>query len=1120
MNSVANSANQQSEPTTETIERFHSLASGQYWRAINDVQGHPITTGDVLLIESIKWVDNIQHTIILRTHPDLYGRYVEFVKPSGEKSRGTFKHHKFLTADFVRDFEFEPDYQRIRTAEMAAVNAEVAKHQQLLIDAQTNPEILNNVVANELAKEVKETQANSNLPVASASLEYSPETIAMVSGSVANAIGTGITESRIQEMKAAANREIKIAKIQAGWMRNQTELISKTIQKLTPYFHEQAAASLAQNEGVMSHIEKLLKGIESLDLYIGKSVSVVNYKKGKSAPAEIKLTICQKKLYMDEELAVWADVDHWFDFSSINHFFETLATEDGLLNQVFPTERCILVMATNNRYIDYGDRHTNQIYNQINKNVLLAVRDGENIYTVQSPVESHMRTGRLFPSKSDQDSIFRGFDGEAIKFTDLDYTGALESHEAYALHYKRFLILICGLDHRENLFGDFYAGPKSLDFVSMAFQEEHFLFLHDDDGEGLFGHVNKPPLESFIAAKNNILQSGSRVLCYWRTLMNSDTAPGAVKYRESYRSGERARDEWVYKPDDQFNLCIARKKGKDIVVDVPVRGYSWSINADREFNCLVNLSAFKGDGTGYLCLDDVDPDDLQWYINARHVRGDFLRYMQIFKSAVKTLRAERELEKPSREWLASALLQGKIVTSHTEALDIVNRAVISWRATNRGLELPSVTRLQEAGKQWKELLELMYQLAGNAERQLDSILAFCEQNGLRVLRVVIGARSKLQVYAEPSVAELDDRVEPFNWVHKITLKSSRKGISEASRKWVAMPKTEPSETILFENKEQVSQWVNKKSAFKSPAQKVAVLAIPELFKARTKRILNAEKKPDRTEILSQRFLAKRELISPIGRVRTPSLVLPFATFVNASNEIRYVCAVCETVPALLLSKLEGGAAQEFTESFTSPFANKASARNRLKNPVVWTLDTFYPYELDFENEFFFDLTGRWSGSLSDAKPKADKSLDKWFENAVQTSNRLSASIYLPTDVGTKDRLNIDTLFNIVRPVNFDPVVVKFSSLSIREVDGKSASGSFKWADIYPYVEGKRKYLEDRSLLKPNVGSVHFSGHSAYFDNLQAAMDALKDSILHDEADTLSKYVLPPLDGGVRYNLKP
>ncbi len=100
------------------------------------------------------------------------------------------------------------------------------------------------------------------------------------------------------------------------------------------------------------------------------------------------------------------------------------------------------------------------------------VRDGERLFQVYSGVESHLGAHTLFPTTDEQGNIFRGIDGSQVTFNDVSYTDKLKAHEMVALHYYRFLILCCGLDHRLKLFGEFYDPQDRLSFVSMAFRGE------------------------------------------------------------------------------------------------------------------------------------------------------------------------------------------------------------------------------------------------------------------------------------------------------------------------------------------------------------------------------------------------------------------------------------------------------------------------------------------------------------------------------------------------------------------------------------------------------------------------------------------------------------------------
>ena len=58
---------------------------------------------------------------------------------------------------------------------------------------------------------------------------------------------------------------------------------------------------------------------------------------------------------MDEELAVYLDLGDWFDFTKADLFDQALQKHPGLIEQIFPTQRCVLVMAVTRRHVSYQD---------------------------------------------------------------------------------------------------------------------------------------------------------------------------------------------------------------------------------------------------------------------------------------------------------------------------------------------------------------------------------------------------------------------------------------------------------------------------------------------------------------------------------------------------------------------------------------------------------------------------------------------------------------------------------------------------------------------------------------------------------------------------------------------
>ncbi len=1009
-------------PDVKRIARFQSLQSGQYWRAQRTIVEEGIDEGTVLLIQSIRWIDDAPHTIILRPHPSKIGQrvYLDIPQDNGSTRRSYFVYdeHRFLLNDFLSAFEFEPDHQRIRGNEVRGVQNRINTLQAELLETQSNPVLLANVVeaglreqdekaAEKAAERGDDEDASGELGEAALpAVAPMPGTsiASLATATVADAMGAGITSEGIAAMKEAANREHQIATIKAQWIRGKTTAIAEAIKQMTPYYEEQAAAALAQTEDVRSYVDKLLEGIESLDLYVGKDVEVNTIREGKPADDGVPLTFVQRKLLMDEELAVWVDLNEWFDFSKENLFFEALRRHDGLVHQIFPTERCVLVMATTRRHIDYGDKWTNMTRNQENRKVFLLIRNGMNIHQVFSPVESHLGTARLFPTKDDQERIFRGLDGSQIKFEDVAYTDKVQEHDRFALHYKRFLLLAAGLDHRLQLFGRFYEGPPSFAFVSMDFQERNCRFLCDDDESTMLQGGERASVSQWIDEKNGYLRSGSRVLCNWLDLMNPDTAPGACKRNsQSGRGFDRN-----YSAKNAASVAVAYKDKDDLCVDVEVSGYSYSSHSDRTFNCKVNLSKFQNSHWDYtdppfLCLDAVEPEDLHWYIHHRGSRSNHLSYIRFFKQALKFIERERTDEQDTRQRLGQALADGNIAEP-SERESIIGQAVIAWRAANRGKPLPRFDG-ESAPAAWKSLLDQMYMLAGEGKRRISEVESFVREIGLMPLRLVLSGGAKLVVYAAPRPEECDDRLEPHAWVHRITIEHGKTRYSEKSRRWASLPQQAASETTLHQW-EGAGDWSNRVSAFPSYERKAEVMAEAGRFAAKLKRFTTKMSPGQHLLEFEDWDSVRREINNKSQYVQNPSLVIPFGlVHYPRSKEVRYLCVGIHNAHALLA--------------------------RLAPNEMAWSLMET-PVSLSGSTHGAYAHAGIGIGvSTADGKTHSPLLAD-WFDNWRESSKDHARAWLADGALEANGRLTLDALLGIELPEGYEPVRVREVKLTGEE----------------------------------------------------------------------------------------
>lgn len=731
------------DENTTRIERFQSLSAGQYWRAKENLEPNDDTwdtpRGTVLLLESIKWVDDIPHTIVLLDHPS---------KQRPGYSRGT---QSYLTEDFLSKFEYEPDAEAIRAAEISDIQRKVMAIQQDMMDVQSNPARLAEIVTERMGDEPAMLALPNNIDP----------------NSVVGAMSLVATQGSIATLKAHAMREHKAATVTATWIKEKSGEISDAIVSMTPYFEEKAAAALACTEDVRTQVDKIMRGIETLDLYVGTGVHVEMIVEGEPAPEQEPLTLMQRKLYMDEELAVFADVDEYFDFHNKDEFFAALKERPALLDQILPAPRSVVIMAVSRRIRDYGEVFTNAAFNRENAKVFLLVRNGQNVHVVYSPVETHTDANTLFPLRGETDKCFTGYDGSQITFRDLDYTAKLARHESMALHYKRFLVLLCGLDHRLKLFGDFYEGQQSLNFISQEFQQKYFRFAEDADNSLLLsGWTTEEPVLEWMVRMNKGLQSGSRVACYWPILATPNSAPGAFTSGDAYRRARLKSD---------FDICIAYRNGEHLYVDMAISGRT------RQ-SAKVRVTPGQNNG-GYLVLDMIDPTLLHRYIHDRQSRPDHLFYITTFKRAMAAVEADRILESDMRDRMAQAITAGGLPVD--DIPNVVSRTIANWRAAHRGAALPSFIDGQ-APAEWKAILNHLWLAAGLAEQQANAIQAHLSGLGMTVLRVSMKGTGNLVAYVAPSDADIDEVNFIHPWVKRIPVTIRKKTVSTLPHTWVVL----------------------------------------------------------------------------------------------------------------------------------------------------------------------------------------------------------------------------------------------------------------------------------------------------------------------------------------------
>lgn len=787
----------------ERLQSHDVLSPGYYWRAKESIKRKHkhwdhmetlVEAGDIHLLLDVIDFENTPHTVELLEHPAhgtgtiklLIPEFLEKMEPvyDAEAVRAREQQDIMNDVDAIQKDMAKGELNPLALPGVQdAVSAELQKFESQIVAEHANEQRQSKGRSQDLGKMLRRAarrSAEAGNPLAVQSVPFSDQ--------VSDMIGGGITEDGVRELTMEARRRQVIATAASTYLSNAAESMGSKLKSLAPFFGERAQVAIARSRKAINLAKSLATGLKSLNLYTGAGVDVFTIREGESAPSSSPLTLLQAKRYMAEELAVHVDVSDNFDYASIQGFYDELAKNDVLLDQLMPFPRCVLSVATTRFDVNYSDRmgaYDKAMRDIENKRVFLLVRNGGNVHVVFSGEPSHEAAARLFPSDEDLNKPFRGQDGSRIGLKDIEFSAATERFEDVALHYRRFLILLCGLDHRTKLFGEFYPLERAMEFMNGTFQATYFNFIEDAAVNRLLGQ-NLVPVEQWLHVNNQSVQSGSRIVI----------TSGARNYAPlaKIRSLEIARRE--------FNKShIVSREGKFLYIEVAGVNRYGRNNGEVNLKVWLNKPSVNGAGRSedaskwFFCLDQAEPEELRRYVYDRHSRSHSVEWLRVFKSAIRELEVDLAAEHELREYLrTTALAHGALESGSAQSA--IQKAISTWRAARRGQPAPAVSD----GKQVNELLHLMYpsvRLVEGADAMLD---AFVTAQGLVPLKIARSGKNRLVLYvpaSEEDKAQFALGVQ-WGWVKRILLEIKRTKVSPLSDSlvWLKRGTVDPTEEVV------------------------------------------------------------------------------------------------------------------------------------------------------------------------------------------------------------------------------------------------------------------------------------------------------------------------------------
>ncbi|MDK9789982.1 hypothetical protein [Vibrio sp. D431a] len=1028
-----------SNPKTEKIEKVVTLKAGEYWKAIATDESKGIESGEILLLSKIGYVDDEPHSITVLLHPSK--------QPTADNHRELTS--KFLTQDFISLFEHvDLNFARAeRDRSLDAIRLELTEAQKELTDATSDESTLDRYILRDLPTD----ELEKNLPVIREALPTNlPQAIA--SQQITDLMVTNLSEKGVENIINAMSHHQDIASRRIAWITSQTSKFTAIASKMTPFIKEKTLQPIAQQQDVYDQIKELKKGIANLGLYTLKGVEIKTLRKGKSAPKTEKLTVYQRPLFMDEEAAVWVDIEEDFDFRSRDEFFNALKENDSLMNQIFPTERCVLGVSTTRRRIDYEGCTYEEIENASAENarLFLLIRDGENVHFVESKRGDLEFKTHLFPSTDDLEAPFKGFDGRTIKFTDLEYSNRLSVFEASALTYKRFLILFCGLDHKHKLFGDFYTEEMSLNFVSGEFQEKYFNFIHDDDGSNLLANTRRlGSIHDWIKNLNSYVSKGSRVLVLHNEVMSLETVPSAYEKKKSYHSYNNppSREFDINSEEDWF-VGVVNKRGDELSMKVPlIECYAiQSYPKLKEGRLLISKLLERNKASfNTICLDRLKLQDAKWYLHDRPTRFKSIKHLRLLKRIIKLMEHERDEEEETRKELLKALSDGDVATAD-KALKVIDEAVAIARCAHNGKSLVEICNDTKAKV---NLLNQMYELARDPEVIVDTLIEKQQQVGRKAIRISLNESGKYVVYSAPKNEEIDNRIEPFDWVWCSTYSFTKSDIKSGRGKYCRLTKEVSKEKVIYQVENIGDYAAKEKSPFDTPKAKKEFIDFLESYDL--EQDINRISKIGASEVEWDKFacwyLSEREELTELSGwkiVSEPSysIYLGYMTDVNAKGEISLVAL--KVNPLLLL--IEKSPSEEkldwLKDAYTSIYHDTNAASDvfdKMKgfSSLSGTLEqseiivSSLSAKTDLDSDFFGQSSLSTYGKYSKRAPK-QYSIDHALAEVLSPENFKPVINY---------NGSFDELLGISEPKNYRPIV---------RVVRKDADTNLTYADYFDY----------------------------------------------------------------------
>ncbi|MFA5398447.1 MAG: hypothetical protein WC346_20710 [Methanogenium sp.] len=365
-------------------------------------------------------------------------------------------------------------------------------------------------------------------------------------------------------------------------------------------------------------VEKIHRVIGKIELYLGVNEEVVQIQDGISAPADTPISLFQKILYMDEEVGVVEDGG--LDWKHIDDFDNWLV--EGHLDLIAPLPKCIVILKVRRKDKRYTSvKWENAYLNDPNRYTYILIRNGDKVYRIYADL---IISPRLFPSKKEEEKWKQ----------EEEYSYSKQNMDDYHNHF----LIIQGILDRSDLL---WPLPHKIDIFNEETWKGMIQLIRDDE---MLLPDGKVPYKVWKRQLNEYNKVGSRIVysgVEWNDKKDRMRGgkpyegPSIGVYNLKRQEGENNFVFW-YNPEDTVydwsnwgSYSHERKKAVAFVVE-------------KDDYCIINYD--------YMKIEDID-----FYINCRQERENYLELIPLLKQLKKEKLKELEEEKAFKELLKSQL---------------------------------------------------------------------------------------------------------------------------------------------------------------------------------------------------------------------------------------------------------------------------------------------------------------------------------------------------------------------------------------------------------------------------------------------------------------------------------